>query len=178
MAAPPAVAPAVAPPVPAVAPPPAPTPDPTPLFQMMRDIYVRAKSGHLHFSHAAERRSLYFVRGLILYGTSDVEGEHLGNTLVRYGLLSQEDLERATPSVLRDRKRLQGKIRAMSSEAKAGASIIGSLPPGVMAMITISTPTYMAPMFTVDLGKLMLGGCLVWMGLGILVMKKMVSFKY
>ena len=80
--------------------------------------------------------------------------------------------------VLRDRKRLQGKIRAMSSEAKAGASIIGSLPPGVMAMITISTPTYMEPMFTVDLGKLMLGGCLVWMGLGILVMKKMVSFKY
>jgi tight adherence protein B len=80
--------------------------------------------------------------------------------------------------VLRDRKRLQGKIKAMSSEAKAGASIIGSLPPGVMAMITISTPDYMAPMFHVELGQLMLGGCVVWMGLGILVMKKMVSFKY
>jgi len=101
-----AAAPAVdtAPPMPAV--PAAPPPDPTPLFQMMRDIYVRAKSGHLHFTHGNERRSLYFVRGLILYGTSDVEGEHLGNTLVRYGLMSQEDLERATPSVLRDRKRL------------------------------------------------------------------------
>jgi tetratricopeptide (TPR) repeat protein len=94
-----------APPVPAVQPPPA-TADPTPLFQMMRDIYVRAKSGHLHFTHGTERRSLYFVRGLVLYGTSDVEGEHLGNTLVRYGLMSQEDLERATPAVLRDRKRL------------------------------------------------------------------------
>ena len=81
-------------------------PDPTPLFQMMRDIFVAAKSGHLHFTHGTERRSLYFVRGLILYGTSDVEGEHLGNTLVRYGLISQEDLERATPAVLRDRKRL------------------------------------------------------------------------
>ena len=97
--------PAMAPPVPAVEAR-APTPDPTPLFQMMRDIYVRAKSGHLHFTHGTERRSLYFVRGLILYGTSDVEGEHLGNTLVRYGLMSQEDLERATPAVLRDRKRL------------------------------------------------------------------------
>lgn len=31
--------------------------------------------------------------------------------------------------VLRDRKRLQGKIKAMSSEAKASAAIIGSLPP-------------------------------------------------
>jgi tetratricopeptide (TPR) repeat protein len=101
-----AAAPAVdaAPPMPDI--PAAPPPDPTPLFQMMRDIFVRAKSGHLHFTHGKERRSLYFVRGLILYGTSDVEGEHLGNTLVRYGLMSQADLERATPSVLRDRKRL------------------------------------------------------------------------
>ena len=102
--APPPPAAEAAPPMPAV--PPAPPPDPTPLFRTMRDIFVGAKSGHLHFTHGKERRSLYFVRGLILYGTSDVDGEHLGNTLVRYGLLSQEDLERATPSVLRDRKRL------------------------------------------------------------------------
>jgi tight adherence protein B len=80
--------------------------------------------------------------------------------------------------VLRDRKRLQGKIRAMSSEAKAGASIIGSLPPGVMIMLMISTPTYLTPMFHIPLGQLLLMGCVVWMGLGILVMKKMVSFKY
>jgi tight adherence protein B len=80
--------------------------------------------------------------------------------------------------VLRDRKRLQGKIKAMSSEAKAGASIIGSLPPGVMLLVYVSTPDYIMPMFQVNLGKLMLMGCAVWMGLGILVMKKMVSFKY
>jgi tight adherence protein B len=43
--------------------------------------------------------------------------------------------------VLRDRKRLQGKIRAMSSEAKSGAMIIGSLPPGVCVMIYIMSPT-------------------------------------
>jgi len=93
-----------APPLPPV--PAAPPPDPTPLFRTMRDIFVGAKSGHLHFTHGKERRSLNFVRGLILYGSSDVDGEHLGNTLVRYGLVSQEDLERATPAVLRDRKRL------------------------------------------------------------------------
>jgi tetratricopeptide (TPR) repeat protein len=95
---------AEAPPVPEVEPPK--VTNPTPLFQKMRDIFVGAKSGHLHFTHGNERRSLYFVRGLILYGTSDVEGEHLGNTLVRYGLMSQEDLERATTVVLRERKRL------------------------------------------------------------------------
>jgi len=80
--------------------------------------------------------------------------------------------------VLRDRKRLEGKIRAMSSEAKAGAMIIGSLPPGVTAMIYITTPNYIQPMFEVDLGKLMLIGCCVWMACGVAVMKKMVSFKY
>ena len=80
--------------------------------------------------------------------------------------------------VLRDRKRLQGKIRAMSSEAKTGAMIIGSLPPGVMALIYVSTPDYIMPLFQVKLGNLMLLGCLVWMSLGVLVMKKMISFKY
>jgi len=80
--------------------------------------------------------------------------------------------------VLRDRKRLQGKIRAMSSEAKSGAMIIGSLPPGVCVMIYIMSPTYIVPMFTTRLGNLMLLGCAVLMTIGVLVMKKMVSFKY
>ena len=42
--------------------------------------------------------------------------------------------------VLRERKRMQGKIKALSSEAKASAMIIGVLPPGVMTMVYITTP--------------------------------------
>jgi tight adherence protein B len=80
--------------------------------------------------------------------------------------------------VLRDRKRLEGKIRAMSSEAKASAMIIGSLPPGVMLLVYMSTPDYIALLFTTDIGNLMLMGCAVWMAIGILTMQKMVSFKY
>ena len=80
--------------------------------------------------------------------------------------------------VLRDRKRLHGKIRAMSSEAKASAMIIGSLPPAVMALVYFTTPQYIDLLFQVKLGNLMLLGCVVWMGLGILVMKKMISFKF
>jgi tetratricopeptide (TPR) repeat protein len=80
--------------------------DPTPLFRLMREIHGAARSGHLHFTHGREFRSLRFVRGLILHGTSDVEGEHLGNILVRYGLLTQPDLERAREIVLRERRRL------------------------------------------------------------------------
>jgi tight adherence protein B len=80
--------------------------------------------------------------------------------------------------VLRDRKRMQGKIRAMSSEAKASAAIIGSLPPGVTTLIYITTPDYIGLLFTTEIGNLLLVGCGIWMGLGILVMKKMVAFKF
>ena len=66
----------------------------------------------------------------------------------------------------------------MSSEAKTGAMIIGSLPPGVMGLIYFSTPNYIMPLFQVRLGNLMLMGCAVWMSLGVLVMKKMISFKF
>jgi len=81
-------------------------------------------------------------------------------------------------NVLRDRKRLMGKIRSMSSEAKASAMIIGSLPPGVMVMIYMVSPDYMTVLFTTPFGNLLLLGCVVWMGIGILVMKKMISFKF
>jgi tight adherence protein B len=80
--------------------------------------------------------------------------------------------------VLRDRKRLQGKIRAMSSEAKASAMIIGSLPPAVMALVYFTTPAYIALLFTERLGNIMLACSAVWMTIGILVMKKMISFKH
>ena len=80
--------------------------------------------------------------------------------------------------VLRDRKRLQGKIRAMSSEAKASAAIIGSLPPGVMGLVYMSSPKYIATLFTERMGNLMLVGCVLWMAMGIMVMKKMISFKH
>jgi len=80
-------------------------------------------------------------------------------------------------AVLRDRKRLQGKIKAMSSEAKASAMIIGSLPPCVMGIVYLTTPAYIARLFTEKSGNLMLAGCVVWMSVGIMVMRKMINFK-
>jgi|SRR5579871_1636487 len=81
-------------------------------------------------------------------------------------------------AVLRDRKRLQGKIKALSSEAKASAMIIGCLPPAVMLMVYFSTPNYIMPLFTTRMGNLLLGGCALWMTCGVLIMKKMISFKH
>jgi tight adherence protein B len=80
--------------------------------------------------------------------------------------------------VLRDRKRLQGKIKAMSSEAKASAGIIGSLPPVVGMLVYITTPGYIMKLFTERAGNIMLAVCVIWMSCGIMVMRKMINFKH
>jgi tight adherence protein B len=81
-------------------------------------------------------------------------------------------------AVLRDRKRLQGKIKAMSSEAKASAMIIGSLPPGVATIVYLTAPAYISVLFTTRMGNVLLAICAFWMGTGIMVMKKMMNFKH
>ena len=81
-------------------------------------------------------------------------------------------------AVLRDRKRLQGKIKALSSEAKSSAMIIGSLPEAVMILVYFTTPGYLDVLFTTRIGNLLMVGCVVWMTCGVLMMKKMISFKY
>lgn len=80
--------------------------------------------------------------------------------------------------VLRDRKKMREKIQAMSMEAKASAAIIGSLPPVVMLLVYITTPQYIALLWTEPVGRIMLAGCVMWMSLGILVMKKMINFDF
>jgi len=80
--------------------------------------------------------------------------------------------------VLRDRKKMAEKIQAMSMEAKASAAIIGSLPPCVMFFVWLTTPDYISLLWTHPTGQLMLVGCLTWMTIGILVMKKMINFDF
>ena len=80
--------------------------------------------------------------------------------------------------LLRERKKLSDKIRALSSEAKASAAIIGSLPFFLAIMITLINNDFLAPLFTETLGNMMLGGGLLWMAIGVLVMSKMIDFDY
>ena len=80
--------------------------------------------------------------------------------------------------VLRDRKKMAEKIQAMSMEAKASAGIIGSLPPIVMLLVWLSTPEYIALLWTHPIGQFMLVACVGWMTIGILVMKKMINFDF
>jgi tight adherence protein B len=80
--------------------------------------------------------------------------------------------------VLRDRKKMKGKIKAMSTEAKASAAIIGSLPVAVMTIVYITSPDYITLLWTEKLGQMMLAGSAVWMSIGIMVMKKMINFNF
>jgi tight adherence protein B len=80
--------------------------------------------------------------------------------------------------VLRDRKKMAGKIQAMSMEAKASAAIIGSLPPVVMLLVYLSTPDYISLLWTHPTGRIMLAGCVLWMSMGIYVMKRMINFDF
>ena len=80
--------------------------------------------------------------------------------------------------VLRARKMMKEKIKALSSEAIASAIIIGSLPPGVVVLISITSPAYLLPMFTDPRGHIMLIGGGLWMLTGIFVMRRMINFKF
>lgn len=80
--------------------------------------------------------------------------------------------------VLRERKKMKAKIKAMSSEAKSSAGIIGALPFFVAGAVYLISPDYMTLLFTTPAGKLVLVGCALWMSMGILVMRKMINFDF
>ncbi|HEX4181200.1 MAG TPA: type II secretion system F family protein [Caulobacteraceae bacterium] len=81
-------------------------------------------------------------------------------------------------AVLRARKLMREKVKALSSEATASAMIIGSLPPGVVALIQVTSPAYMSLMYTDPRGHLLLLGGVLWMSTGIFVMHRMINFKF
>jgi tight adherence protein B len=79
--------------------------------------------------------------------------------------------------VLRKRAQMKLKIKAMSSESKASAWIVGSLPFIVFTLIWFINGKYMQNFF-VD-SRLMIAGAggLLWMGIGVFIMAKMVDFE-
>lgn len=80
--------------------------------------------------------------------------------------------------VLRDRSKMQMKVQALSSEAKASAGVLASLPFVVMLLVYLSTPKYIAMLWTTKSGNFMLGIAAFWMTCGVLVMRKMINFRF
>jgi len=80
-------------------------------------------------------------------------------------------------SILRERKKMADKVKALSSEARASASIIGSLPFLMTGLLYLVSPEYITPLFSEQIGQIMLVCGLAWMGIGVFIMKQMVSFE-
>ncbi|GAK45331.1 type II secretion system protein [Tepidicaulis marinus] len=101
--------------------------------------------------------------------TLSIQAKSGGNLSEALGNLSR---------VLRDRKKMRGKITAMSQEAKSSAAIIGALPPSVAVILYLVSPDYIGLLFTTTLGQLIIAAGVTWMLIGILVMRKMINFDF
>ena len=79
--------------------------------------------------------------------------------------------------VLRKRAQMKLKIKAMSSEAKASAYIVGALPFFVFGIVWMMNPEYLQGFFVEE--RLITAGIggLMWMSIGVFIMKKMISFE-
>lgn len=80
--------------------------------------------------------------------------------------------------VVRGRKQIAAKIKAMSAEAKASALIIGAMPPAVMGILWFVSPDYIDLLFSTLTGNVVLAGSALWMLFGALVMRNMTRFDY
>ncbi|WP_294646188.1 type II secretion system F family protein [uncultured Aureimonas sp.] len=80
--------------------------------------------------------------------------------------------------VLRERKRMKGKIQAMSMEAKASGAIIGALPFIVGFLVYLTSPDYIGILFATSMGNIVLACAGFWMSIGIVVMRNMINFDF
>jgi len=79
--------------------------------------------------------------------------------------------------LIRKRRQLRLKVKAMSAEAKASAMIIGSLPFIMFSLLLLISPDYILTLFRDLRGKILLGAAVTWMAIGWATMIKMISFE-
>lgn len=80
-------------------------------------------------------------------------------------------------SFLRERKRIKGKIEALSAEAKTSAWIVGALPVLVFVAVNFLSPQYTNVLFNTKTGQLIMAAAIIWAGLGAFVMSKMTDLE-
>ena len=145
------------------------TESPEPLRSEFRRI-VEAQSMGLGLAEAVERMAerVPTTEANFFAIVIAIQAKAGGNLTEALGNLSR---------VIRDRKKMKAKVKAISSEAKASAGIIGSLPFIVATLVYLMSPDYMSLLFTTTTGRMMLGVGAFWMTTGVFVMKKMINFE-
>jgi tight adherence protein B len=117
-------------------------------------------------------RSLYFRLGqddLPLFVTAVAIQSSTGGNL-------GEILENLS-AVIRQRFKMRRKIRALASEGRASAMILSSLPIVMFLVIQVVTPNFYASVWNENLTKICLAAAGGWMGIGNLIMFRMVNFR-
>ncbi|HEU4826069.1 MAG TPA: type II secretion system F family protein [Dongiaceae bacterium] len=79
--------------------------------------------------------------------------------------------------ILRDRKKMRDKIKALSSEAKSSAAIIGAMPFAVAGVLSFTAPDYVGLLITTNAGNWCLVIGAATMTMGIMVIRKMINFE-
>jgi tight adherence protein B len=143
---------------------------PEPLCSEFREVVEQQRVGvplKDCFERMMDRVPLPEVRFFgIVIGIQQTAGGNLSEAL---GNLS---------GVLRDRKSMAAKVQALSAEAKASAAVLGSLPFVVMILVYLSTPDYISLLWQKTSGQFMLLAAGFWMSCGLLMMRKMINFKF
>jgi tight adherence protein B len=118
----------------------------------MRNLYCRIGSDDLPL----------FVTAVAIQGST---GGNLGEIL--------ENLS----AVIRQRFKMRRKIRALAAEGRSSAMILSALPIGMFLVINIIAPDFYGSVWHEHLTKVLLSCAACWMGVGNLIMFKMVNFK-
>jgi tight adherence protein B len=117
-------------------------------------------------------RNLYFRVGtddLPLFVTAvAIQGSTGGNL--------REILENLS-RVIRERFKMRRKIRALAAEGRASALILSSLPIGIFAMVQLMVPNFYGKVWDQELTKVILALAIAWMGIGNLIMYRLVNFR-
>ncbi|WP_374764146.1 type II secretion system F family protein [Yunchengibacter salinarum] len=135
-------------------------------FRAIRDSMALGNTLEQALWAAAERVDLADFRFFVIAVVVQREtGGNLAETLANLA------------TIVRQRRSMKLKIRAMASEAKASAAIVGALPFIMLALILMLNPGYGMVLFTDPRGVVAAVGGLIWMILGVLVMRKMIAFE-
>lgn len=100
----------------------------------------------------------------IILGIQQSSGGNIGESLANLS------------DVLRDRKKMRDKVKALTTEGVVSAGIIGSLPFLVVGALSFIQPDFISVLFTTDAGLKVVGVVGAWMLIGVVIMKKMINF--
>lgn len=79
---------------------------------------------------------------------------------------------------VRERQRHARKVKALTALGRMSASVLVGLPIALAALMTLISSDYMAPLYTTHNGHVLIAVCLTSMGIGALLLKRVVSVRY